>query len=616
MREKTVMHQVIFEPDGTRAKVARGTTIAEAARAAGIAINMPCGGNGTCGNCRVEIVHGSSKPTDNECEILSEQDLARGVRLACQAKIMRNLTVLIPRQTRAFDQKILINGVSSDIELCPNVARVILDIHAPTIEDQRSDADRVLDAVEEKTGRSCCLDITHLRNLPGLLRDSDFRVAAVVAGNRVVGVERHDSSPGTFGVAFDVGTTTVVGMLLNLDTGEQLAAASRTNPQVAYGDDVVSRIEYASQNTANRRELASRIVGCVNEILEELAAKASVKVSNIYEVVFAGNTCMNHLLLDIDPAYLAQAPYVAALRSGLEVTPHDLGIAASPHANVYVLPNIAGFVGGDTIGVILASNIAHEEGKHIAIDIGTNGEIVLGNKDGLACASCAAGPAFEGARIEFGMRAAPGAIERVDVDDDVRLKTIGNETPHGICGSGLIDAIGHMVRLGIIEPTGAMADKPSDLGIPDALARRFGRVNGSPVFYLAFPEECAVDVGIYVSQKDVREVQLAKGAIAAGIATLLAEMNVSLGDLEQVDVAGAFGNYIRAETALAVGLLPRVPVEKIRFIGNGAGAGARMCLLNRNVREEAERLSRHIRYVELAGRPDFQMTFTEAMMFL
>jgi len=615
MPDKTVMHQVIFEPDGTRAKVANGTTIAEAARAAGIELNMPCGGNGTCGNCRVEIAHGSAEPNDNECEILSEQDLARGVRLACQTRVARDLTVLIPRKTRAFDQKILVNGVLSDVALCPNVAKVTLDINAPTIEDQRSDADRVLDAVQEKTGRSCRLDLAHLRNLPGLLRDSDFRVAAVVAGNRVVGVERSDSAPRTLGVAFDIGTTTVVGMLLDLDTGEQVAVASRTNPQVAHGDDVVSRIEYASQRTANRRELSSRIVGCVNEILEELADKASVKVSNIYEVVFAGNTCMNHLLLGIDPTHVAQAPYVAALRSGLEVTPHDLGIAASAHANVYVLPNIAGFVGGDTVGVILASNIAHEDGHHIAIDIGTNGEIVLGNKDGLACASCAAGPAFEGAKIEFGMRAAPGAIERVNVDDDVRLNTIGNETPHGICGSGLIDAIGHMVKLGIIEATGAIAENPTDLDISDTLIKRIGRANGSPVFYLAFPEECSLDTGIYVSQRDIREVQLAKGAIAAGIVTLLGEMNVSLGDVEQVDVAGAFGNYIRPETALAVGLLPRVPVEKIRFIGNGAGVGARMCLLNKDIREEAEQLSRRIRYVELAGRPDFQMTFTEAMMF-
>lgn len=615
MPNTPVMHQVIFEPDGTRLKVARGTTVAEAAQLAGIGINMPCGGNGTCGNCRVEIVDGGAKPNDNECEILSGQDLARGVRLACQASIMRDLTVLIPRKTRASDQKILTNGVSCDVELSPNVAKVTLDIEAPTIEDQRSDADRVLDAVKEKTGRSCRLDITHLRNLPGLLRDSDFRVAAVVAGDRVVGVERPDSSPGSFGVAFDIGTTTVVGMLLDVDTGRQITVASRTNPQVAHGDDVVSRIEYASQKAAHRRELSSRIVGCVNEILEELATNARIKVSSIYEVVFAGNTCMNHLLLGIDPTHVAQAPYVAALRAGLEVTPHDLGIAASPHANIYVLPNIAGFVGGDTVGVILASNIAHKDGQHIAIDIGTNGEIVLGNKDGLACVSCAAGPAFEGARIEFGMRAALGAIERVIVDDDIRLQTIGNETPHGICGSGLIDAIGHMVKLGIIEPTGAIAEDPSARDIPDALVKRIGCVNGSPVFYLAFPEECSLDTGIYVSQRDIREVQLAKGAISAGIVTLLGEMDVSLSDVEQVDVAGAFGNYIRAETALAVGLLPKVPVEKIRFIGNGAGVGARMCLLNRNIREEAERLSRHIRYVELAGRPDFQMTFTEAMMF-
>ena len=608
-------HLVILEPDGARVHVRDGSTILAAAQAAGIAINTPCGGTGTCGNCRVEVVRGRCKPNDNECEVLSEKEIARGVRLACQACATGNLTVVIPKKTRAFDQKILVDGLGHPVALAPNVRRIPLRMEAPSIEDQRSDTDRIIDAVAAAGAGSCSLGISHLRNLPAILRESDLHVAAVVAGDRITGIERLDSSPGAFGAAFDIGTTTVVGMLLDLATGNQAAVASRTNPQVAYGDDVVSRINHASQSLANRQELSARIVACINEILQELAQKAGVKVTDIYEVVLAGNTSMNHLLLGIDPTYVAQAPYVAALRSGLEVSPGDLGIAVSSHANVYLLPNIAGFVGGDTVGVILAADIAHEKAVHMAIDIGTNGELVLGNRDRMLCASCAAGPAFEGARIQFGMRAAPGAIERVDDDDDVRLKTIGNEPPHGICGSGIIDAIARMFDLGLIEPTGAIVEDPSSLKVSDAIKTRLRLIDGQPVFYLARPEESALDTGIYITQRDVREVQLAKGAIAAGFTILLKEMGITADEIDQVDVAGAFGNYIRAGSALSVGLLPSVPRDKIRFIGNGAGVGARMCLLNADLREDAERVSKNVRYVELAGRPDFQMVFAEAMMF-
>jgi len=607
--------RVVFEPDGTRIFVHSGTTILAAATAAGITLNTPCGGNGTCGNCRVKITSGQTHSSDTECEILSGRDIAQGVRLACQARVESDLLVTIPQKTRAFEQKILVEGVATAVELSPHVRRVKLALSPPSIEDQRSDADRVLDAVAEARGQIGHCDITHLRRLPQMLRDCDFKISAIIAGDRVLGIERPDG-PGVFGAAFDIGTTTVVGVLVDLESGQEAAVASRTNPQVAQGDDVVSRISYVSQGITQREESSRLIIDCVNDILSELAGQAGIDVRDIYEVTFAGNTTMNHLLLCVDPTHVAQAPYVAALRQGMELTAHDLGVAVSPHANLYTLPNIAGFVGGDTVGVILASNIAHQDEMRMAIDIGTNGEIVVGSRDGLACVSCAAGPAFEGARIEFGMRAAVGAIERIDVKDgNIRLAMIGNERPHGLCGSGLIDALARLIEIGLIDETGALAGDPTGLDIPDAIKERVRIVDGEPAFFLALPAEAATSAGVYLTQRDVREVQLAKGAIVAGTRTLLAEMKTELEDVAGIDVAGAFGNYIRAESARTVGILPDVPTERIRFIGNGAGAGARMVLLNAEVRKEAERISRETRYIELAGRSDFQTIFMEAMLF-
>ncbi|MFH0965864.1 MAG: ASKHA domain-containing protein [Planctomycetota bacterium] len=607
---------VIIEPDGTRLKVEPGTTILAAVSSAGIALNTPCGGNGTCGNCRVRVIEGRAAPTDAECELLSERELADGFRLACRARVETDLVLSIPQKTRAFDQKILENGLCVPVELAPYVRRLELRLPVPSIADQRSDADRVLDAVESALRFRPHCDIQHVRHLPAMLRESDYSLAAVVAGDRLLGIERMDDGRGVFGAAFDIGTTTVVGFLLDLSTGKELAVASRTNPQVTHGDDVVSRIKHASRGLQQRDGLSRLIVECVNDILAELARKADVRLQDIFEVVFAGNTVMNHLLLGVDPTFLAQAPYVAALRQGMELTARDLRIAVSPHANVYSLPNIAAFVGGDTVGMILATGMARADDIRLSIDIGTNGEIVVGNREGLSCVSCAAGPAFEGARIAFGMRAAAGAIERVDIaDGDLRLRTIGHEPPHGICGSGLVDALARLLELGLVDETGALVEDPAGLRVPDALKRRIALLDGQPSFFLALPDETSVHTGVYLTQRDIREVQLAKGAIAAGTRTLLHEMGLSLDDIAQFNVAGAFGNYIRASSAKVVGILPDVPTERIRFVGNAAGAGARMILMNAQLRKEAESLSRSTRYVELAGREDFQTTFMEAMLF-
>ena len=608
-------HRVIFQPFGRQVEVAAGQTLLEAARAAGIEMNSPCGGKGTCGGCRVEIPHLAPPPTEVDVRRLSAEELGRNVRLACQTRVTRNLTVVIPRETLLFDQQILETGVAVQVELDPNLRRVYLQMAAPSVEDQRSDADRLLDALSEQ-GLEATADLSLARELPGRLRRAGFKGTAVVAGDRLIHFERGDTAGANYGLAFDVGTTTVVAALMNLATGQEVAVASSANPQAAYGDDVVSRIEFCQGSPRRQRSLQKLIIDGLNRLIDELCRQADIKHASIYEATVVGNTTMTHLLLRLDVTHIARAPFVAALRHGVVADPGELHLAINRRGRVYVCPNIAGFVGADTVGVILATGLHSSDRLRLAMDIGTNGELVLGTAERLLVASTAAGPAFEGARIRYGMRASAGAIDRLDITDgELKVHTIGEQPPVGLCGTGLIEAVSACLASGVIDATGRLRPAAEVGKLSPALAARVVQTNGEPAFALVTAREARGGHPILLTQKDVREVQLAKAAMFAGTQVLLAELGARPADLQEVLLAGAFGNFIRPDRAQRVGLLPDVPLERVRFVGNAAGTGARMLLLNRRLRDTAEEISLGVEHVELSGRPDFQNLFTEAMLF-
>lgn len=542
--------KITFLPENTHVHVLPGTTVLEAAGRANIIIETPCGGKGTCGRCRVVIAKGAPAPNTAEKELLAGDDIAKGVRLACQTEIRRDMIIEVPAASRFLGQRILARGIETAFELEPSVS---------------------LDPDDEA----------------GLL----------------------------YGAAFDVGTTTIVGTLLELSGGEQITSSSRANPQIPLGDDVIARIGHAG-NDGGLEQLRKLVTDCINEMIDEMCGRAGVGVESVYEVTVVGNTTMNHILLGIDPTPLAHAPYDAVLLDSKLSKPADLGIRIRPTGRVYTMANIAGYVGGDTVGVILASGMRDYDGLQMALDIGTNGELVLGGSARLVTCSTAAGPAFEGARIKHGMRAANGAIEKVIIDGDVRLNVIGSHRPRGICGTGVIDAIAALLDAGIIESTGRMLppdELPDSLG--DALRARVSEDDGQASFALATAEESDIDGPIGLTQRDVREVQLGKGAISAGASIILREYGASVDDLDRVLLAGAFGNFIRAQSALRIGLLPPVPRHKVKFIGNAAGTGAKMVLAGKSCRGEAEAIAKETEYIELAGRADFQMEFAAAMMF-
>ena len=609
-------HRVVFQPDGRTLYVPDGQTLLAAAQAAGIHLEAPCGGKGTCGGCRVIIAKDAPPPSAACRRELAGEEIRRNMRLACQMHVHSGLRVVIPEETRLGNQKILTDGVERAVPLAPNVRKVAVRLPPPAVSDQRADGDRLLDSLAQAGAPDLTIDVKTLRDLPERLRALDFHPAVVAIGGEVVSVDRPSATEACYGIAFDIGTTTLVGYLTDLVTGRLAAVASRANPQTAYGDDVIARIEYCGTTRNGERTLQTLVVDAMNEMVAEACRRAAIKPTMVYEATMVGNTTMNHLLLRLPVKQIALAPFVAASASAHEVAAKDVGLKIHPLGRIYTAPLIASFVGADTVGVILATGMHESRRLRMAIDIGTNGEIVLGTSERLLACSTAAGPAFEGARIRYGMRAATGAIDRVDiVDEKVVLHTIDDAPAAGLCGTGLIDAVAALVESGVVGANGMMRSAADLAAVRPALARRIVGADGDTGFRLADKKETESGHPILLTQKDVREVQLAKGAMAAGAATLLEEFGAAIGDVEEILLAGAFGNFIRPDRALAIGLLPRVAAEKVKFVGNAAGTGARMLLANRNLRQVADGVARGVEHVELSQRPDFQMRFAEAMFF-
>lgn len=619
-----MQHTVTFQPDGRRGACQQQANLLTVARALGVNLESPCGGTQVCGKCAVRIEPSShqvssplTEPSDQERQHLSAAALSQGYRLACCTSVHSDLVVFVPEQSRRGAQIILENGRNSKIVLNPAVRLHVVELDQPSIEDSRDDQQRLFDGLRAVgVGEQMCFDPVVLRQFPAIARQGKWCVSVGLWHDREIVF----AAPGTldhlYGVAIDIGTTTIAGFLGDLATGAIVTQASLTNSQVQYGDDVISRISCCMLEDDGLERLQGAIRDDINQLLARLCTQAGVDPHHLVDLVVVLNTAMHHLFLGIRPDWLGRSPFVAAIREPLDIKARDLGIAIHSGAYIHCLPIEAGFVGADNVAVLLAEKACASDSIQLLIDIGTNGEINLGNRERMLAASCATGPAFEGAQIKHGMRAAAGAIERVWIDPlskEATLQVIGTRMgdttsvlPKGICGSGIIDVAAELFKAGLLLADGRFAKEASCRRLrPDA--------TGKLEYVLAWAEETATGQDIVITQKDIRAIQLAKAALYAGVALLMRRLEVQR--IERVILAGAFGSYINVESALLIGLFPDCAMEQVQVVGNAAGEGAKQALLNRHQREEAARIARMVEFVETAAEPDFSTHFADAMFF-
>lgn len=605
--------RIVFQPSGRTTTTPAGTSLLDAAASVGLVPRAPCGGKGTCGKCRVRILRGLDPAAAGRPEAIAPDDWSQGWRMACQTRIVADTVVEIPPAAldAAGPQILLATDGTRPFHLAPAIAAHSLEVPQPTREDDASDTVRLRRAAGQPLDWS--LDL--LRTLSPTLRTNHWKTTLVRRGTTVLDVLPATAEP-PLGVAFDLGTTTVVGTLYDLASGTELGVSSALNGQIPLGDDVLARIEKCRGDAEAGAKMQAAAIGSLNTILDTLCEQAGIAPDRIYDLTLAGNTAMQQLVCGIDSRALGEIPFTPAFSESLSVPAAALGLHGHPKAHLFVFPQIGGFVGGDTVAGILAAELDRVTKPTLLIDIGTNGEIVLALPGGkLVATSTAAGPAFEGARISQGMRAAGGAIDSVLLrDEGVALSVIGQSAPVGLCGTALIDGIAELLRRGILDTTGRIAspDEVPDT-VPEALRRHVIPEGDNAAFVLAFAPDRTPAVRL--TQRDVRELQLASGAIRAGAETLLAREGLTAADLDAVLLAGAFGNYIRKANALRIGLLPQVAEERVRFIGNAASHGARMALLSTVERERSARVAASTIHVDLGADPEFQMAFGMAMMF-
>ncbi len=594
---------VTFQPYGKRVRVTRGTNILEAARLAGVFIPSLCGGRGLCGKCRVKVSDESSlaKPDPSEAALLGAD--AGPFRLACRAVPRASISVEIPPESMASAPQILVNGTDWEITIDPAVSKFHLRLEPPTLEDPAADFERVRGALSKLGVEITEYGLQTLRDGPRVLRDSGWEVTATVwDSRRLIRIQPGDTSSSLYGVAVDVGTTTVVCQLVDLTTGKTVQSESILNPQIPYGEDIVTRLSLSRKSPSDEQTLHKVLVEGISSMIQNCCRRQGIDPEDVLEVSVVGNTVMHHMAMGLPSSFLGESPFSPVMKRGIDLTARDVGLALHPDTNIHALPTLAGYVGADACAVILASRIYEEKETSMAIDIGTNGEIVLGSEAGLTTCSCAAGPALEGAHITFGMRASEGAIEKVRIDGErVVYETIGGGPPVGICGSGVIDAVAQMLLAGIIGREGRLRPHP-----------RVRTRNGVKEFVLVEGKHTGMGRDIVVTQKDIREVQLAKAAIYTGASSLMDHTGNRPEDIQTVYVAGAFGNYIDFRSAKTIGLIPDIPIERLRFIGNAAITGAKLSLISRSSRQLAEHVAQKVRYVELTCTPGFNQRYMDA----
>lgn len=629
-----IKHRVIFQPAGRRGEVEEGKTLLESAQSLGVDIEALCGSKKVCGKCKVRIEEGYFEKDNIESGMSHLSPIAEdekkhikpedgpGIRLACTAEVYGDVKVFVPERSRAGKQVVRKAAKELSIPLDPAVRKYNVVLKAPTLEGMTTgDYERVLKFLEDDYGlKDLTFDYTVLKELQDTLRKGQWNITVTVwMGKEIIKVE-----PGfveaSYGIAVDIGTTTCVGYLTDLNTGKVINTESMMNPQVPYGEDVMSRITYAMTNPAGLEIMQTAIIKGLNEIIERVVSEIKQDSPNpgfaIDDMAIVFNTAMHHIFLGLNPVYIGRSPFIPAVQSSLNIKARDLDIKINPSAYVHVLPIEAGFVGADNVGVLIAEEPYNQDEMVLIIDIGTNGELLLGNRDRVCSASCATGPAFEGAQIKFGMRAAPGAIETVRIDPDTKepmYKVIGKADWHahlekvnakGICGSGIIEVVAEMFKAGIIDKSGRFV---MSLGTPRV---RKG-VDGLPEYVLAWSEETSIGSDITVTQGDVRALQLAKGALYAGAKLMMGKLGIK--KLDRVVLAGAFGSHIDREASMTLGMFPDCPIDKVYAVGNAAGDGARMALLNKAKRKEASERARWVQFVEIATEPTFEKEFMQAM---
>jgi uncharacterized 2Fe-2S/4Fe-4S cluster protein (DUF4445 family) len=601
-----------FEPAGTRVRVPPGVTLFDAASWNGIAIDSTCGGHGTCKKCKVQVTSGSAPVTPLDVRAFAPDELRDGWRLACRVVTADDLRVTVPPLVTR--PKAATVGVGRQVILRPAAQKRYLELAEPDLADQRTDLERVQDALDDLELRA---DLHALRVIGRVLREADWKVTAVIVDDVLIDVQPGDTTGRVCGIAFDLGTTTVVATLLDLTTGTPLAVASMLSKQQPHGADVITRISAVMMDPAKLGLLAGLAQQTLAELTAEVCGQAGVDPADVLEIAVAGNATMTHLALGIDPEPLGVAPFIMATRRWPEILAADFGLAVHPRARAVVFPSLGAYVGGDITAGLLAAGMDRDRRTRLFIDIGTNCEIVLGNRDWLVGTAAPAGPAFEGAAIRCGMRASDGAIEVVTMTPDgLELTVIGDAPPAGLCGSGLVDAVAELVRIGLLDPSGRFIAEDDAATAAPGLAGRLTMLGQERVFVLHWQGDPGdVARSVYLSQRDVRELQFAKAAIATGWAILLEEAELAPGDIQQVLLAGSFGSYLSPASAIRLGLVPRLPALRVVSAGNVAGEGAKMALLSMRERAGALALLEEVRYVELSDRADFNDRFVGQLPF-
>ncbi|MGH3383098.1 MAG: ASKHA domain-containing protein [Nocardioidaceae bacterium] len=603
--------ELSFAPAERSVRVPPGVTVFDAASWNGIAIDSTCGGHGTCKKCKVQILTGSVPVSRLDVRSFTGEQLNAGWRLACLAQATNDLRVEVPPLVTR--PKAATVGVGRQVILRPAVQKRYVELAEPTLSDQRTDLVRLLGAIEDL---ELTVDLHALRRLPTVLRSADFKVTAVVVDDVLIDVEPGDTSARRHAIAFDLGTTTVVATLLDVSTGTPVAVQSMLNRQQPFGGDVITRISATMMDPDALDRLRGLAHATLDELAQAVCKEGGVEPDEVYEVALAGNATMVALALGIDPEPIGVAPFVMSSATVSGVLASDLGVLIHPGAPAAVLPALGAYVGGDIVAGMLATGMDRDKRMRLFIDVGTNCEIVLGDGERTVSTAAPAGPAFEGGAIRCGMRAAEGAIEVVRLSDDVELQVIGDISPAGLCGSGLVDAVAELVKVGLLDSSGRFVPDDVAASVAPTLAGRLAKIGEERVFVLFRPDgaEDAADT-VYLSQRDVRELQFAKAAIATGWSLLLEELGAEAGDVQQVLLAGSFGSYLSPASAVRIGLVPKLPVLRIVSAGNVAGEGAKMTLLSLRERAGAMTLLEEVRYVELSDRADFNDKFVDQLAF-
>jgi len=642
--EKKIVIEV--EPIGKRIFLENPQNGLKALHDGGIELKSVCAGKGTCGKCRILMLENAAPPpTDQELKTLGSDEIEHGIRLACQQVFDRDIAIYISASSLTEQQKLQVTGDEADIKVDPVIKKYYIELKPPALSDMEADFSRIQNALKNKFKIDVKrIDYTVLKKMPQLLRQNSWKVTVTVRDDEIIYIEGQDKSALSYGIAIDLGTTKIATLLVDLNTGHTIGKKGAMNPQISYGEDVMSRINYAMQDQQSAARMTNAVVEQINKTIAELAGECGIETDDIAELTIVGNTAMHHLMIGLPVRQLGLSPFIAITDGPLELKARDAGFNICPGAYLYLMPVIAGFVGSDHLAMVLASRIAEHAGNVLGIDIGTNTEIVLKTNKGMESVSTASGPAFEGAHIRYGMRAASGAIERVIIDPATcvpKIQVIGDKKPAGICGSGILDAVAELLKARIINARGKFqpqsgclcADSKGGLQYilePSAHNNRLNCANektgsaagknqgngSSSALNHELGHMCpCLDGKVSIGQKDIVEIQLAKSAIRTGIEILLESAGISFDKIDKIVVAGAFGSYIDPKNVVDIGMFPDVSLKKIVQVGNAAAVGAKMALVSKSERKNAEDIARKIKYLELTIFPSFSDHFAKSTLF-